>query len=412
MRLNMLKSVALLLLLAGSFISCERDGFDDDINADPVITMTIYGLFADVYMKGTGTATIDWGDGWKSTYTLYPDEEYVYNGGSKGLTYFSHSYDNEAFRTIRIFGKNITSCEFRNQITTLILSENASLGNLSCSSIMSLTINKNTRLKSLFCGGTLNNRLASLDVSQCAGLEWLRCLGGRLTGLDVSQNINLEWLDCRDNQLTSLTVSNNAALKYLDCRINNLSAAALNSLFEALTTSTTGQSEIMIDYNPGTHFCNRSIATNKGWRIRYKDHNINPEIDPAENCFGKWEYYKRIRHEGTDEYQFNPTGYLELLPDGCWGWYDYETEEYIMAEGRYQLKNRPIIPTEGFSCMLEFEYKPENYVILNRLGINLYGRDATAGLGLVNHNTMVFTMVLNNDVDGWGHLYYYFSRIN
>jgi hypothetical protein len=51
----------------------------------------------------------------------------------------------------------------------------------------------------------------------------------------------------------------------LRCSWNQLTAAALNALFTSLPTVQSGI--IYISANPGTDTCDRSIATNKGWRF-------------------------------------------------------------------------------------------------------------------------------------------------
>jgi hypothetical protein len=49
---------------------------------------------------------------------------------------------------------------------------------------------------------------------------------------------------------------------------NNLfNAAALNALFGTLHNNNPGSNVISISGNEGTSSCNKSIATDKGWRV-------------------------------------------------------------------------------------------------------------------------------------------------
>jgi hypothetical protein len=72
-------------------------------------------------------------------------------------------------------------------------------------------------------------------------------------------------LDCCDNQLTALDVSKDTVLTVLYCDNNQLTADALNALFLGLSVQQGGS--IYIEDNPGSSACNRSIATEKGWRF-------------------------------------------------------------------------------------------------------------------------------------------------
>ena len=62
------------------------------------------------------------------------------------------------------------------------------------------------------------NQLTTLDVSNNATLYNLNCGSNQLTILDVSNNTALTSLSCASNQLASLDVSNNTALTSLVVR--------------------------------------------------------------------------------------------------------------------------------------------------------------------------------------------------
>ena len=107
-----------------------------------------------------------------------------------------------------------------NQLTTLDVSKNTKLKELSCynNRLTSLVVS-NTALTSLGCS---NNQLTTLDVGNNEELNYLYCENNQLTTLDVSENAALQELDCSGNQLTELDVSKNKALQKLDCSGNQL----------------------------------------------------------------------------------------------------------------------------------------------------------------------------------------------
>ena len=229
-----------------------------------ILTVKSYDVWFGIV--GSGTATIDWGDGTAvKTVTLSSDDKKYYDEDYK------HSYsDNDSFRAIIITGritkltcsdndpsdsyfkltrldvsknpalialncsnnqltnldvsKNIALTELNcseNQLASLDVSENTALNELSCSQnlLTSLDVSKNTALTTLTCA---INQLTNLDVSKNTLLSALYCYANPLTNLDVSKNATLEYLLCSNNQLTSLDVSKNTALIRLDCGKNQL----------------------------------------------------------------------------------------------------------------------------------------------------------------------------------------------
>ena len=260
-------------------------------------------------IAGTGTATIDWGDGFEET---IPDLT------GTGSYECSHTYLGSSSRTITITGENITylnctSWNFmpsystdifitsldvsknsalevlychHNQLTSIDLSKNVALTFLDCrwnplksfdvskntalielwctyTEIKSLDLSKNIALTKLFCG---TNELTSLDVSKNIALTDFECDDNQLTSLDISNNTALEWFDCSGNQISNLLISNSNAPETFKCFSNNLSATSLNTIFEMLPNKT---GWLLISGNPGTSSCNASIAINKGWTIYF-----------------------------------------------------------------------------------------------------------------------------------------------
>ena len=169
-----------------------------------------------MYLDGSGTRTVDWGDGKSQDVTLV--------SGAERLT---HAYAASGSHTIKING----------MVTVLACAENQ---------LTVLDVSKNTALTELWCA---DNKPAALDVSKNTALTDLYCDGNQLTALDVSKNTDLTSLWCGENQLT---------------------AGALNALFGTLHGNTIELyvKVISISGNPGTAGCNRTIATQKGWTFQ------------------------------------------------------------------------------------------------------------------------------------------------
>ena len=106
-----------------------------------------------------------------------------------------------------------------NQLTTLDVSKNTELTDLSCggNALTALNVSKNTKLTGLFCG---RNQLTTLDVSKNTALIYLDCIENLLTALDISNNTKLLYLGCSSNQLTTLDVSKNTELNCLNSNDN------------------------------------------------------------------------------------------------------------------------------------------------------------------------------------------------
>ena len=116
------------------------------------VTMTTLAQKVYIYLGGSGTATIDWGDGLKvRTINLVPvgDEKHP-----TSLIRVFKRYSDTSAHTITITGSGITfvGCNGSN-LTALDVSQNPALTRLDCR----------------------NNQLTELDVSQNAALTQLKC---------------------------------------------------------------------------------------------------------------------------------------------------------------------------------------------------------------------------------------------
>ena len=258
--------------------------FTTDEDLQPNITLTTMPI-SDMWfsLAGTGTATIDWGDGTDEKFTLSDDGVYWSSCD------YSHDYTGiSASRTITITGKNITEFSSRSgvltnlelvdcKVLTFLEIDNNQLTSLDasgCTALIELNLWGN-QLKNLNVSNLAalvyldygDNQLTSVNMSDNVALEWLRSSYNPLTSFDLSNNPALRELYCNENQLTSLDVSNNTALSELYCYDNLLEAEnGLNALFRTLH-SNAGIKKISISGNPGTDDCDRSIATSKGWTV-------------------------------------------------------------------------------------------------------------------------------------------------
>ncbi|MDR0420045.1 MAG: Ig-like domain-containing protein [Prevotellaceae bacterium] len=219
---------------------------DINVAIRPTIEFTFTGTSIEFGVMAQ-SMTVDWGDG----VTNYSN---------------SHTYQNNANHTVRIYAEGLTFFEcYGQRLTTLDVSNCTALTELYCydNQLTSLDVSNCTALTELDCS---DNQLTSLDVSNCTALTELYCWDNQLSALDVSKNTALILLDCGRNPLVSLDVSNNTELQFLFCFDNQLDANALDELFDTLPTVQSG--DIDIRNNPGTNGCDRSIAIARGWVFR------------------------------------------------------------------------------------------------------------------------------------------------
>ena len=138
------------IAVTATFTSCEKDIIDNEEDTTMQFVTAKSGLVS-FTIAGSGTATIDWGDGSVITVTLVPLEFFI----------CGHDYSSEVSRTITVTGKNITYFD--------------------CILV----------------------RLTNVDVSKNINLKYLDVSVNKITSLDVSKNIALEYLHCGWNELTN-----------------------------------------------------------------------------------------------------------------------------------------------------------------------------------------------------------------
>jgi len=246
-----------------------------------------------ICMAGSGTVTIDWGDGTVEVKTL-PNKDTMDDDWTDIRYYFNHNYSNTSTRIIKISGDNIThfylaggptwtGLDVKNnpalmhlnfwstEISEIDLSANVELVYLRCNEtyLTELNISTNKKLTYLSCGGLASSYgLTTLNLSANTALTWLSCPNNKLMSLDVSANTALTNLHCSGNELTNLDVSNNKELVQIVCSHNKLEYEAIIDLFKSLPNGAIPDKPLDIIENPGFGELTPSdilIATNKGW---------------------------------------------------------------------------------------------------------------------------------------------------
>tara|TARA_B100001287_G_scaffold71518_1_gene59073 strand:+ start:4674 stop:5744 length:1071 start_codon:yes stop_codon:yes gene_type:complete len=224
-----------------------------------------------------------------SQYTAIPDENF-----EQALIDFGHddAIDGQVFTanistidSLNIDFKYITSLEGIEDFLNLIY--------LSCvaNNITSLDVSNNASLKHLICS---DNFITSLDLSQNLVLESLDCGSNQLTNLNLTQNLYLTHLSCYNNQLANLNIIGNSNLMYLSCPTNQLTdlnlsgCSALNTLICAenllvsLDISMCPSLGSLICVDNQLHCLNlKNGLTNS---VNNPLYNIQAEFNPNLNC--------------------------------------------------------------------------------------------------------------------------------
>ena len=112
------------------------------------------------------------------------------------------------------------------------------------------------------------NRLTSLDVSECKKLYDLICNSNQLTSLNVTGCTELQSLYCYSNRLTTLDVSRCSKLSFVQCYRNNIRGTAMDAFIESLPTVAYSYSLNVIDdvYDQNVMTTTQVAAAKaKGW---------------------------------------------------------------------------------------------------------------------------------------------------
>ena len=226
--------IALIAVIGLVACSSPAGGGDP---ATSVITMTTTESGStNIYLLGTGKATIDWGDSTPTEevpLTSSNDVNDLWNYG------FPHTYSSGT-KTLTVTGA----------VTGFSSCGNGIASDLDVSSCPGLKFLEFTE------------DLTTLDLSKNSSLEYLDCWNNQLTALDLSKNTKLVYLDCSSNFLTSLTITGCNALERVFCNDNNLNAPLSVNVLMRLPNRTglSPQGYINVASNPGLAYGGYSAA--------------------------------------------------------------------------------------------------------------------------------------------------------
>lgn len=303
--------------ITGNETTAVPDGDIIKMTLNPAGLTRAAGGTVRLWLAGTGSAVIDWGDGNTNTYTLSATAasiDHIYADGANyaatitgSVTYLDckgnqiSSLDvsgNPTLTYLNCSGNMLTSLDLssnpllkdvkmaNNSFENLKLSGNTTLTELLLDNILikSLDVSGCTALKTLECrnsgittldvGGctaleTLNmyyNKLTSIDVSECTTLKMLTTWGCPLTALDLSQNRALKELYVHFCKLEELDVTHNPELTDLYCRQNLFKVldVSKNPKLEKLSCGWNQLTSLDLNKNPllnGLYFENTTIST-------------------------------------------------------------------------------------------------------------------------------------------------------
>lgn len=106
-----------------------------------------------------------------------------------------------------------------NQVTTLDVSKNTKLEDISCTynALEELKLGKHPNLLYIHCS---DNQITQLDVSGCPNLKVLSCENNDIKSLDLLKHEALENVDCANNGLEELKLGNHPDLYWIECDRN------------------------------------------------------------------------------------------------------------------------------------------------------------------------------------------------
>jgi hypothetical protein len=271
-KISKMSRLTLLIVTAFFFASCKA--------GENQITMSVQGAGeVTVVLAGSGTATIDWGDGTEKKAVTptkfsfgvfhkhqYSDlSNYTITVVGDSITYFSCSGDPITSLNVSKYSDLLDLSFHSTRITNIDVSKNLLLRRLSCvvNQLGSLDVSKNTKLEELFCAG---NNLTSIDVSKNTALQQLNVSENQLTSLDISKNTVLFSLTCASNRLTDLNVVNNTELQELYCDNNLLTNLDIGKNVKLRTLGFTNNQIANIDVSKNIElsslFCFNNLLVN------------------------------------------------------------------------------------------------------------------------------------------------------
>jgi len=168
---------------------------------------------------------------------------------------------------------NITNINFMDTIPNKLIFLSLDLSN---NDITTVDLTDYTNLEYVQFHYNLN--LSSLLVDS-AFLREIYAPNTALTSLDLSSSLTYEIINIGNSNISTLTIANGTAndgatKSYYDLSNNNLSTESLDAFFTALGAGNTFKKNkkqvapfITVQGNPGSEFCDPTIATAKGWSV-------------------------------------------------------------------------------------------------------------------------------------------------
>jgi hypothetical protein len=239
-------------------------------------TMSMYGMQKSIGLAGNGEATIDWGDGSEpQTVTLPELPTPASSANPSHLIIVEHTYPphNELREaTIAVTGAHITG--FHITGVDKIEPRTRLYGMTELKYLYIVSDGARTpdfrEFPALEYLRYTSDVITSLDVSDCLALGVLNCPDNlALASIDMSECPGIEFPGCYRNALTSIDVSGMERLRTVWCDGNRMGADAPDALFTALPVwPASTRAEVIYGDNPGAAAADKSIGEAKGRNMR------------------------------------------------------------------------------------------------------------------------------------------------
>lgn len=146
----------------------------------------------------------------------------------------------------------------------------------------SLNLSDFINLEKLYCG---NNKLTSLQITNCSYLKMIDCRNNKFTNLELSNLSQLQELECSYNELTNLKVNGDTNLEYLCFNDNHFTD--LNSLLDVCQPQKLKKLELSKNdfsvscLTPFSKFVNLE-------NLDVSDNRFTGSLSPLQNCSKLW----------------------------------------------------------------------------------------------------------------------------
>ena len=232
-----------------------------------------------LYLGGTGTVLVDWGDGNTENLTLVPCEieylagEYMATKGKE----FTHTYATDGTYTVKISSENSLNALDLDQRETNddVLNPNFKIYDISHHNLTEVIyLNASgvtmhtTGMNKIILYSTETSEYNSFTFNNYPTLKELTInYSYDLHKLNLSNNPNLQVIYASYCDLSSIDISNCPSLDNIFIAFNytlESDEEAMNNLYNGLPTITNGKGTITVSTDP---IGNSEVATNKGWEF-------------------------------------------------------------------------------------------------------------------------------------------------